>query len=89
MSWQEVVAVVGGFTALLVAVAAVLGQVVALRRAIDGRMDDLLLETKNAASKLGELAGRDFERIAAASSDHPSALRPTPSDTPGAPPLPS
>jgi hypothetical protein len=57
------------FTALLVALAAILAgfaavltQVVALRRQINGRLEQLLEQTRVAAKHLGELEGRAWQR---------------------------
>ena len=58
MSPEQLVAVLAGITALLVATGAVLRQVLELRREVDGRLTQLLELTRTAAVSRGDLQGR-------------------------------
>lgn len=59
MSTEQLVALLGALTALIVAIGAVLQQLVMLRRTLNGRLSDLVETTRAAALKEGELRGRD------------------------------
>ena len=63
MSPEQFAAVLIAAGGVLTALALVLAQVVALRRAVNGRMAELLEATRAAAHKQGELQGRDFVRF--------------------------
>lgn len=60
MTPEQAVAILGGLTALVVAVSALLVQVHNLRRDVNGRVTQLLDAAGIAREKRGELAGRDF-----------------------------
>lgn len=60
MTPEQALAIVGGLTALMVAVTALLVQVRGLRHDVDGRMAQLVKATSEASRKQGELEGRDF-----------------------------
>jgi len=57
---EQLVAVLGGATALIAALTALFVQIANLRREVNGRLSQLLVEAVQAAEKRGELAGRDF-----------------------------
>lgn len=57
---EQVVAVLGALTALLVAATALLVQVHLLRKDLNGRVTQLLDAAGMAREKRGEMAGRDF-----------------------------
>lgn len=73
---DQVVPILGAVTALLVAFAAVLQRIESLRRAVNGRLSELLDAKTTQARKEGEMAGRDFVH----------RLYNPPTDTPEAPP---
>lgn len=75
MTPEQFVAIVGGLTALLLAVAGVILQVRGLASSVNGRMGQLLKTVELAAEKKGELEGRDYERS-------------IPPDPPAEPPVP-
>lgn len=60
MTVEQVVAVLGALTALLVAATALLVQVHLLRKDLNGRVTQLLDAAGMAREKRGEMAGRDF-----------------------------
>lgn len=60
MSPEQLVAILGGFTALLGAVALVLRQLQELRKDLNGRLEQLLVAERERSLKEGELAGRDY-----------------------------
>lgn len=62
MTVEQVIAVLGAFTALLAAIGTLMIQVRALHDAVNGRLTQLLQERETAARREGELAGRDFMR---------------------------
>lgn len=66
MTTEQLVAVLGAITALVIAVGAVMQQLLALRKQIDGRMGEMLELTRLAATREGELQGRDHTLKAAA-----------------------
>lgn len=57
---EQVVAIIGALTALLVAATALLVQVHLLRKDLNGRVTQLLDAAGMAREKRGEMAGRDF-----------------------------
>jgi hypothetical protein len=59
VSSEEVVAIVVAITGLLAAIGVLIRSVAELRTKVDGRMSELLEEARRAASKEGELRGRD------------------------------
>jgi hypothetical protein len=60
VSPEQLVAILGGFTALLGAVALVLRQLQELRKDLNGRLEQLLVAERERSLKEGELAGRDY-----------------------------
>lgn len=60
MSAEQIVALVIAITGLLSAVGVVIAQVAALRRDLNGRLSQLLEETRERATKEGELRARDY-----------------------------
>lgn len=60
MTTEQLVAVLGGLTALIAAVSALLVQVRSLRGAVDGVLHELVEAKAAAAEKEGELRGRDY-----------------------------
>lgn len=60
MTNEQLLAYVVALTAFMTSIAAILSQVAALRKTIDGRMTELLEITRTSAHREGELAGRDF-----------------------------
>jgi len=58
VSPEQLVAVLAGFTALLVAAGAILRQLLELRREVDGRLTQLLNLTRTSSVALGDLQGR-------------------------------
>ena len=62
MTVEQLVAVLGGFTALLGALALLVRQVGELRKDLNGRLEQLVQVAAMAAGKEGELVGRDFDR---------------------------
>jgi hypothetical protein len=68
--WTALLVALG---AILAAFAAVLTQVVALRRQVNGRLEQLLEQTRVAAQHRGELEGRDWQKGQASSSSESSS----------------
>lgn len=60
MTPDQVVAIMGGLAALLAAVTALLVQVGRLRSEVNGRLQQLVDASVEAAQKRGELLGRDY-----------------------------
>lgn len=60
MTTEQLIAVMGGLTALLTAIGVLIGQVAALRHAVDGVTTELVAAREVAAEKEGELRGRDY-----------------------------
>lgn len=60
MTSDQFVAVLGGVTALVIALGTIIVQVYALHKAVNGRLSQLVDVTQKAAQKQGELLGRDF-----------------------------
>lgn len=65
MSPEQLVAVLVAATALVTAIGVIVAQLVSLRKAVDGRLTELVESTRLAATKLGELRGRDFVDVQA------------------------
>ena len=59
MSPEQLVAILGAVTALVIALGAVVRQIAELRKDINGRLSQLVETTRVAATKEGELLGRD------------------------------
>ena len=64
MSVEQFVAVLGGFTALLVAIGTLLVQVRSLRQQVDGRLTELLSLTRSSSRAEGALDERENPRQA-------------------------
>lgn len=62
MTPEQAIAIIAAVSTLVVAVTALLVQVHALRRDVNGRVTQLLEAAGVAREKRGELAGRDFMR---------------------------
>lgn len=60
MSPEQLVALIGAFAGLLGAVAVVLHNIAELRKDLNGRLQELIDARVAAATKDGELTGRDF-----------------------------
>ncbi len=60
MSPEQIVALLVAFAGVLSAVGVVIAQVASLRRAVDGRMTEMLELTRQSADATGQLAGRAF-----------------------------
>lgn len=61
MTPEQGTALVVAITGLLGAIGLLIGQLVALRRDINGKMEELVRHASAAAEKRGELAGRDYQ----------------------------
>lgn len=60
MTPEQLAALIGSITALIVALGVTVTQVRGLRRDVDGRITELLSQSALAHKRLGELEGRDF-----------------------------
>lgn len=60
MTIEAVVAILGGITAMVVAITALIRQLQGLRNDLNGRVTQLVEASTDAARKEGELTGRDF-----------------------------
>lgn len=86
MTTEQLVAVLGAVTALVLAFAAVLRQVGELRREVDGRLTQLLELTRVSATAKGDLQGRAGAAAdTAAASSPPGATGPDPAGVPSTP----
>lgn len=61
MTPEQGTALVVALTGLLGAIGLLIGQLVALRRDINGKMEELVRHAAEAARKDGELVGRDYQ----------------------------
>lgn len=66
MTIEQFVAIMGAATTLIGVLGAIFVQLRATHQAVNGRMEELIRVTRQAATKEGELAGRDFSRSAGA-----------------------
>lgn len=83
MTVEQATALIVALTAMVTAIGVVVVQLVSLRKQIDGRLSELLEQTKLASGHRGELIGRDFADAARATLD----AAPTSGATAGAPPV--
>jgi hypothetical protein len=60
MTPEQITALVGSITGLVVALGAILVQLRQTHKLVNGRMSELLDATKLANQKIGELQGRDY-----------------------------
>jgi hypothetical protein len=68
--WIAILVAVG---AILAGIAAVIGQLVALRQQVNGRLAELVEATRVAAHKRGELEGRDWQKAQSSISSESSS----------------
>lgn len=62
MSPEQFVAVLVALTGLVAAVGVAIVQIMSLRKAVDGRLSELVEATRLGATKQGEMSGRAWER---------------------------
>lgn len=84
MSPEQGTALIAAITALVIAVGGVLAQLRQTHALLNGRMTQLIAETKLASQKTGELDGRDLEvaRAEAARAVAAQSASPTGQSTP-------
>lgn len=61
MTTEQFVAILGGLTALVIAIAQVIRELRTNREMLNGRLSEMLTEARTAALKEGELRGRDHK----------------------------
>lgn len=61
MTAEQTTALIVAVTGLVGAIGLLIGQLVALRRDINGKMDELVRHATEAGEKRGELRGRDYQ----------------------------
>ncbi len=62
MTSEQLVAVLVALAGLVTAMGVLIGQIVQLRKEVDGRLSQLVEATRGAALKEGELRGRDHAK---------------------------
>lgn len=60
MSPEQLVAILGGLAGVIIAMALLVQRIGELRKDLNGRLEQLLEQTRAAAQREGELAGRDW-----------------------------